>query len=596
MRNFKGIITLDSFNYELVRMPSATFQTEHFSLWTSDLSLVKTPDDRWIATGFCRIDNRSSLHRILTIDDGVSDLQVMILGFGKIGVDFLTHVIGDFSCVIYNTVDKDCYLIKDHIGIKPLFYFNDHKNLYFASDIPSLMGLLPTKPSLQEIFLARELKKINNPLEKTSFEGIKRLKPAHFLEISHDGKLFEKKYWDLQSIDLSFCKTEEDYLTYLRELFSEAIACRIKGKQSVGSQLSGGMDSSAITVLLSRLMSRDDLHTFSFVLNEETKKYGEKLVDEQRTQEAILDYANLNRANHHLIESFHYQNVWEELGRTLAVEGEITSQTSIWQDTLFMNAAKEGVEVMFSGFPGDEGVSFSGGKYYYEYLAKIDVKGLIQHFLDFRMNAIKGILNYFKLKKEGSFFSDFSALQEMRSVLRSTYPLKESKEDEAFPFFSSFREFQRFKMTQTHICLRCESEGLFANTYGIDMVYPLADIRLLEAVYSLPVHMFKPKPYNRAVFRNICKGILPDVVRLQPKFSGAKTLAFADYWISDKYEQLKLYTLKNSMNLLEEVQKLEELPAESELMKKKRIVFAKSMDYFIEQYLSEKNVHEAAGD
>ena len=78
-------------------------------------------------------------------------------------------------------------------------------------------------------------------------------------------------------------------------------------------------------------------------------------------------------------------------------------------------------------------------------------------------------------------------------------------------------------------------------------MYPLADIRLLEIMYSLPADLFKPKPYSRALFRNLAIGILPEKVRLQPKRSGAKTLAFADYWIHTKSaELLWLRTVRQS--------------------------------------------------
>jgi hypothetical protein len=101
-------------------------------------------------------------------------------------------------------------------------------------------------------------------------------------------------------------------------------------------------------------------------------------------------------------------------------------------------------------------------------------------------------------------------------------------------------------------------------------------------MYSLPADLFKPKPYSRALFRNMCKEILPDKVRLQPKRSGAKTLAFADYWIHTKSAELKNYSLKNHTGLMisEEEYQLKEV--ENELMKIKRLNNLKEMDYLID--------------
>ena len=136
--------------------------------------------------------------------------------------------------------------------------------------------------------------------------------------------------------------------------------------------------------------------------------------------------------------------------------------------------------------------------------------------------------------------------------------------------------------------MRTESEGAYANQYDIDTVYPLADIRLLAIVYSLPTELFKPKPYSRALFRNLAIGILPDKVRLQPKFSGAKTLAFADYWIYTKAKELKDYTLKNHKGLLISEEEYLKKEHESELMKIKRLNYLKEIDYLIDINMPKK--------
>ena len=82
-------------------------------------------------------------------------------------------------------------------------------------------------------------------------------------------------------------------------------------------------------------------------------------------------------------------------------------------------------------------------------------------------------------------------------------------------------------------------------------MYPLADIRLLEYVISLPMLFFDTQEYDRALFRNICKGILPESVRLQQKYNGAMTLAFAEYSKKKAIEELKNYQIKNHLQLID---------------------------------------------
>jgi len=239
--------------------------------------------------------------------------------------------------------------------------------------------------------------------------------------------------------------------------------------------------------------------------------------------------------------------------------------------------------VMFSGFPGDEGISTSGNNYFHEYLHQVDIGGLVAHLRDFRLKALKGIAHYFWGMLHGSTNPAFRKIQQQRNLLHPDSPLHGQIQDESFPFEPSFRRFLKRRMCRPHTTLRTESEGAYANRHGVETVYPLADVRLLQLVYSLPVHLFAPKKYNRTVFRELTKDILPERVRLQPKYNGAKTLAFADYWIYSKQEQLKNYVPKNRYRLfMEQPEPTEEQSALGH-MAIKRINFIKEIDYFVEK-------------
>jgi hypothetical protein len=102
-------------------------------------------------------------------------------------------------------------------------------------------------------------------------------------------------------------------------------------------------------------------------------------------------------------------------------------------------------------------------------------------------------------------------------------------------------------------------------------------------VYSLPVRLFRPKPYTRALFRNLCKGILPDKVRLQSKFSGAMTLAFAEYWKKTEAQELGDYKLKNHTGLMTEPEENDKFNEDSESLINV-LINVRKMDYIIEQH------------
>jgi asparagine synthase (glutamine-hydrolysing) len=533
--------------------------------------------------GWSRLDNINELQNLLNLNSNAQEQEVILAAYQKWGVDSVKHLIGDFSFVIWDDSTKTLFLAKDQMGIRPLFYIEQNGLLYFGSTISAIKSALLEHPMLNETYIAKELCNYQQHLEDTFYKDIKRLKPAHCISIATGKTIEEIRYWELSAIDLSHCKNKEDYYELLRNALKTAIQSRIRGKSTVGCQLSGGMDSSAIAVLLSRLMDKNQLHTYSFVLDDKTRSYSDSGIDEQGTQEEIISYASLIKENHHHVTSFHYKDVFEELNTRNKVMGGLANSDAVWQDSMYKKASNENqVQVMFSGFPGDEGVSQNGNNYFYDYLNYFNAKGLYQHLLDFRLNGIKDFINYYRSKIAKTTHLYYSKVQKQRNLLNPNSKFNSKLIDTTFPFHPSFKGWQKQQICRPHTTLRAESEGSYANQYDIETVYPLADIRLLEIVYSLPAELFKPKPYSRALFRNLAIGILPDKVRLQPKSSGAKTLAFADYWMRTKANELKNYSLINHTGLLISEEEYLKKEHESELMKTKRLNTLKEIDYLID--------------
>lgn len=532
--------------------------------------------------GWCRLDNINELQNSLNLKTTTLEKEVIISSYVKWGERCVDHFIGDFSFVVWDSDQQTLFLAKDQMGIRPLFYMEQNGLFYFGTTIPEIKAALLEPPLLNKLYIAKELRNFPQEVEDTFFKDIKRLKPAHYISLKLGGKIEEKRYWELESVDLINCKSEEDYLDLLRATFTEAVLCRTRNKKNVGCQLSGGMDSSAIAVLLSRLIDKNHLHSYSFVLSDLTRAYSDNGIDEQGTQEEIIKYADLRRENHHPITSFDLKDVNEEFIKKNEIMGGVANSDAIWQDSLYKNAANNDVDVMFSGFPGDEGISQTGSNYYFDYLNDCDVRGLFNLIISFRRASIKKIIKYYKQKKANTTYFGFAEIQEKRNLLNKKSKFYAELIDSSFTFNPSFKSWQKEQICRSHTTLRSESEGTYANQYDLETVYPLADIRLLTIMYSLPTKLFKPIPYSRALFRNICKGILPDKVRLQIKSNGAKTLAFADYWIYNKAEELKDYKLSNSTGLLISLEEYQLKEAENEFMKMRRLNQLKEIDYLIE--------------
>lgn len=541
--------------------------------------------DQFHVIGWATLYETQVLKSKLGVSGDYSSLELIQHAWNAWGPDCVKHLEGDFSFVVWDKQSQKLFLAKDQLGIRPLFYANVNGCLVFGSTIPVVKAAFADAPEINRIYVAHELKNYPPTVEMTSFKDIHRLKPAHFIHTNAPGEVVETRYWDLEPIKITGVKSDEEYVQLVRDEMTRAIQRRIEGVETVGCQLSGGLDSSVIGVILSKLMDKRKLHTYSFVLSEKTLPYSDRGIDEQWSQDLVREFAGLLPENHHHITEFHYKDVFDELETNIRVMGGLANSDTIWQDTLFKHAAERGVRVSFSGFPGDEGISTPGGNYYYDYFKNFDLVGILDHIRHYHVKMIKHVAAYIRYWYLGTTKPEYPAIQRERNLLRSDATENDLIYDTSFSFNTGFKSGFKEKILRWHTTLRTESEGAYANQYGIETRYPLADIRLIQLVYSLPNRLFRPIPYTRALFRNVCKGLLPEKVRLQPKFSGAMTLAFAEYWKKTTAEQLKDYKIVDPLGMYESPEVLEQREANdgSEFNKLGRLTGLKKYDYLLVQ-------------
>ncbi|HKP12338.1 MAG TPA: asparagine synthase (glutamine-hydrolyzing), partial [Blastocatellia bacterium] len=183
---------------------------------------------------------------------------------GRRCTDFLR---GMFAFAIWDRRQRQLLLARDRLGVKPLYYtLAEDGTLHFASEIKALLAAGAVKPELNFAALADFAANRATSGEATLFRGVRRLPPGHTL-LWRDGRLSIEPYWEV-----SFSKSEErlsekDYVGRFRELFEEAVRLRLMADVPLGMFLSGGIDSSAIAAVMSRLV-REPIKTFSVAFAE----------------------------------------------------------------------------------------------------------------------------------------------------------------------------------------------------------------------------------------------------------------------------------------------------------------------------------------
>jgi len=181
-----------------------------------------------------------------------SDTEVILHAFEYWGIEFVHRLRGIFAFAIYDTSDGALWLVRDRIGVKPLYYSIHSQRLVFASEIKALLKDPDQKRAVNEDALFHYLSFMTTPAPMTLFDGISKLPPATWLKVDAAGALTQECYWDVLQNVKPISNISKDALSkkILKEL-RHTVDLRKLGDVPVGVFLSGGIDSSANAALFS---------------------------------------------------------------------------------------------------------------------------------------------------------------------------------------------------------------------------------------------------------------------------------------------------------------------------------------------------------
>ncbi len=270
-----------------------------------------------------------------------SDTEVILNAYLEYGERCVEFFRGMFGIAIFDHRNNKLLLLRDRVGIKPIYYYLDDEQLVFASEIKPILTMLGEKPKVHTPSLDFYMSVGYVPGEDTLFHHIKKLKPGHSLTLV-DNQVHIREYWDLENspmLDLSFDQACEQF----EHILDESIRLRMVSDVPLGAFLSGGLDSSTIVSSMSQL-SNSPVKTFSV---------GYK--DDPKSNE--LGYAKIV-ADHFKTE--HHEYILEPLDffDSLEILLEYTEEPIVESAAVALyqlsKLAKEHVTVILSGEGGDE--------------------------------------------------------------------------------------------------------------------------------------------------------------------------------------------------------------------------------------------------
>jgi asparagine synthase (glutamine-hydrolysing) len=270
-----------------------------------------------------------------------SDTEVVVRAYEKWGIACLERFRGMFAFALYDSKERVSYLVRDRVGIKPLFYYQTPERLLFASEILAILKAGGVQRDVSVETLSAFFRYQYVPTPATVYRNMHKLEPGCYLKIdTRSGQVSKHQYWNL-AINIVE-RSESDWLEELNALLDDTIRIYVRSDVPFGAFLSGGVDSSLVTALMARHLDHP-VRTFTIGFKEEVHSELPFAAEASRT-----------------IKTNHYEKIVspqlaeEILGTMIRHFGEPFADSSAIPTYYVAREAASQVKMVLSGDGGDE--------------------------------------------------------------------------------------------------------------------------------------------------------------------------------------------------------------------------------------------------
>ena len=288
-----------------------------------------------------------------------SDTEVLVHGYKEWGIDGLVERLdGMFAFGLWDETSKRLFIVRDRIGIKPVYFTRAGGGFRFASEIKAILTDPAVPRAVEPSALNHYLSFMVAPAPLTMFKDIFKLPAGHVMEVGDDGRLSARRYWDAvpgkgiegaETKGLSDAALEDFYTTGIRERLEAGIEKRMMSDVPFGVFLSGGIDSSANVALMSRMMDRP-VDTFTVGFKDHTHlnelDYARRVAADFKTNhhEVLIDEGDMQG---YLDDLVHHQD--EPLADWVCVPLYFVSKLAKDSGVIVVQVG-EGSDEQFSGY------------------------------------------------------------------------------------------------------------------------------------------------------------------------------------------------------------------------------------------------------
>lgn len=465
----------------------------------------------------------------------VSDTEVIIHGYEEWGKSCFDRLNGMFAIAIYDKNKQELILVRDHFGIKPLYYsiigsgpvpfsfppgFTSRisSQIIFSSEIKPIFesGLIEKKTNDRVIY--RYLRfRIHDDGKETFFENIYKLLPGEMMIVKKDS-IEIKKYTDLEESLIKKNKAADNCQSDFKSLLIESVQKRLISEVPVGTCLSGGLDSSTIVSIVSKLLNKKvkesrsvgkKQNTFSAVFPGSTN-------NEETYIDALLR-SEQNIASHKVYPDS--KIFMMDLRDFVKTQEEPTISTGPYAQYKIMQEAKKYVTVLLDGQGADEMMA-GYVPYYFVYFKELLKQKNYSVLLRELFSSLDIIFPYILMRVRTRL--GLTYVVNTKKILQDQFQLKYSKEQ-----FSTIDNDLKRRLREDIFSnslpslLRYEDKN--SMRYSIEGRVPFLDFNLVRYIFSLPNSLIIHNGWNKYVLRQEVKDLLPLSIALRRNKIGFTT-------------------------------------------------------------------------
>lgn len=438
--------------------------------------------------------------------DSYSDTEVLLMSYIAWGVNCIKKFNGIFAFAIYDEEKEQVFLARDQMGVKPLFYSINNKNIIFASEIKAILANPMVKAQIDREGIT-ELFALGPAVVpgKAIYKNILEIAPANCLLISKENV----KVWEYWKVTLQENKeTVEEAAEHVRLLLFDAIKRQLVGDVPICTFLSGGLDSSAISAIAAEEFRNRGkiLNTYSIDYKDNEKYFKSSLFQPTSDKYWAFRMAEFIKSNHKNVVLNHKDLVLALKESTLArdLPGMADVDSSL---LLFCKEIRKNFVVSLSGECADE---IFGGYPWYTNEEMLNAKTFPwSRAVGMRKSILNEKIKKFNIEEcaEYEYLKTLKEVPHFENEDKKNYRMKEM-------FYLNLKWFMVNLLNRKDRCSMYNS---------LEVRVPFADIRIVEYAFNLPTEIKLLHGREKGILRKALEGVLPEDVVYRKKSPYPKT-------------------------------------------------------------------------